>query len=271
MFSTMKHYLSVAVYFAKLSLQRQLEYPLFLVSWLLMVPLQWFAGIMMLKLLVYRFHALQGWDFPQLAFLYGLSLLSHGLMVVLFIRTWHMESMVVYGEFDRMLLRPLNVFFQLTVNYVNLIGVFDIIPGIIIFLYGCRSVNFVFTPGNTIAVVIVIAGGVLIRAGFYIIVGTLSFWTKRSYPLVNLGQMLLLYGTNYPLTIYPYMIQVLMTFLLPIGFISFYPACEFLGKPGRFNFPLSQSILAILTGIIFFGISQLFFKIGLKSYESAGS
>lgn len=271
MFTSIKHYLSVGYYFAKLSLQRQLEYPLFLVSWLLMVPLQWFAGIMMLKLIVYKFHALQGWDFPQLAFLYGLSLLSHGIMVVLFIRTWGMGNMVVHGEFDRMLLRPMGVFFQLTVNYINLIGMFDIIPGIIIFLYGCKSVHFKVNLLNVIAVIAVIASGVIIRAAFYIILGTLSFWTKRNNSLVDLGQMLLLYGTSYPITMYPYLIQVFLTFIMPIGFISFYPACEFLGKSGSFNFPISQSVIAILSGILFFVISQLLFKLGLRNYESAGS
>lgn len=271
MFSTVKHYMSVAIYFSKLAVQRQLEYPLFLVSWLIMVPLQWLAGIWMLKLLVYRFHALQGWDYPKLAFLYGLSILSHGLMVILFIRTWHMDSMVVHGDFDRMLLRPLNVFFQLAVNYINLIGVFDIIPGIIIFAYGCKSVHFSFDFQNTILLILVVAGGLLIRTAFYIFTGTISFWTKRSYPLVSMGQMLMLYGTTYPLSIYPYIIQVLLTFVLPIGFISFYPACEFLGMSGSFVFPVKQSLLAIIVGIVFFKASQIFFKIGLKNYESSGS
>lgn len=271
MLNTVKHYTSVALYFAKLSLQGQMEYPLFLMSWLIMVPIQWFAGIYMLQLLVYRFHALKGWGFPQLAFLYGLSILSHGLMVTLFVRTWNMDRFVVNGEFDRMFLRPLNVFFQLSVSFVNLIGTFDLIPGIIIFVYGCKQVNFIFSFENIVLLFLVVIGGVLIRTAFYLIVGTISFWTKRSFPLTNMGITLMQYGTTYPLSIYPYIIQVLLTFLLPIGFISFYPASEFLGLPGSFVFPVKQSLLTVVAGIVFFAVSQLFFRIGLKNYESSGS
>lgn len=271
MFRTVKHYMLLALYFAKLSLQSQMEYPLSFLSWLIMVPLQWFAGIYMLKLLVYRFHALQGWEFPQLAFLYGLSVISHGLMVVFFARIWHIDRLIVNGEFDRMFLRPLNVFFQLVVNYMNLIGVIDIIPGLIIFIYGCKNANFAFSPGNIILLILVITGGVLIRTAFFTFMHTVAFWTKKSHPLRMIGIRLMQYGTTYPLTIYPYAIQVLLTFVLPIGFISFYPASEFLGMPGSFVFPVKQSFLTVLVGIVFFAASQLFFKTGLKNYEGTGS
>jgi len=271
MFKNIKHYISVGLYRAKLSLQGQMEYPLFLVSWMIMVPLQWFAGIFMLRLLVHRFHELQGWGFPQLAFLYGLSVISHGLMVTFFIRTWHMESMIIHGEFDRMFLQPLNIFFQMTVHNINLIGVIDIIPGLIIFLYGCRSVFFEFSFKNILLIIMVIIGGVLIRTAFYVFIGTISFWTKKNYALIDMGIKLMQYGTTYPLSIYPYFIQTLLTFLIPIGFISFYPASEFLGMPGSFTLPLKPSLLTLLIGITFFAASQIFFKIGLKSYESSGS
>jgi len=271
MLKSIRHCLSVWLYSAKLSLQGQMEYPLFLVSWIIMVPLQWFAGIYMLNLLVHRFHELQGWGFPQLAFLYGLSVISHGLMVTFFIRTWHMESLIIHGEYDRMFLRPLGIFFQMTVQYVNLIGVIDTIPGLIIFIYGCRRANFEVTFKNILLIIMVLIGALLIRTAFYAFIGTISFWTKKNYSLIDMGIKLMQYGTTYPLSIYPYLIQVILTFLLPIGFISFYPASEFLEMPGSFTFPLKQSFVTLIIGIVFFAASQVFFKIGLKSYESTGS
>lgn len=225
----------------------------------------------MLKLLVYRFHAIQGWEFPQLAFLYGLSVVSHGVMVVFFSQIWDVDRFIRNGEFDRMFLRPLNIFFQLAANYIELIGVIDLIPGVLIFAYGCKNTGFILSPWNIILLMLVIAGGALIRTAFYTFMHTIAFWTKKSRPLRGIGIRLLQYGTTYPLSIYPYLIQVLLTFVLPIGFISFYPACEFLGKSGSFVFPLKQSFLTLLIGIVFFAASQLFFKLGLKNYESSGS
>ena len=145
MVSSIRHYVSVAACFARLAIQRQLEYPLFLFSWLIMIPIQYFSGIWMLKIIVDRFQPLNGWDFPELTFLYGLGLISHGIFVVFFINTWHIDHMVINGQFDRLLLRPMNVFFQLVASYVNFIGVIDCIPGIIIFIYGCQLAGFEWT------------------------------------------------------------------------------------------------------------------------------
>lgn len=268
---SLKHNLSVAACFARLAVQRQLEYPLFLVSWFLMIPIYWISGVWMLKILVDRFQPLAGWTFPQLSFVYGLGLLSHGIMVVFFVQTWNIESMVIRGGFDRMLLRPMNVFFQFCVNYINFIGLFDLFTGLLVFIYGCRLAEFQWSFSNTVKLILVVLGGVLIRAAFYIITGSIAFWTKRSRSLVVLGQMLMQYSTTYPIAIYPYAVQVLLTFVIPVGFISFYPACDFLGQNSGSTLPLNLALWTPAVGIVLFAAGQLIFHRGLKRYESAGS
>ncbi len=67
--------------------------------------------------LAYRFNVIPLWFFSDgfrvfLAFLYGMSVLSQGLAVVLFIQTWYMACCVVEGEYDMFLLRPMGVPFQ---------------------------------------------------------------------------------------------------------------------------------------------------------------
>lgn len=271
MLAAIRHYSSVAACFAKLAIQRQLEYPLFLVSWLLLIPIQYFSGIWVLKIIVDRFQPLGGWDFPELAFIYGLGLLSHGLVVVLFINTWAMDNMVIQGAFDRLLLRPMNVFFQLIASYFNFIGLIDLIPGTIIFLYGCHLIGFDWTIANIGKLLLVLAGGVMIRAALFISLGTIAFWTKRNASMVGFALIMLERATMYPLTIYPYLIQVLFTFIIPIGFISFYPALEFLDKTGSFTIPLHFALWTPLIGILCFAIALGIFTLGLKNYESSGS
>jgi ABC-2 type transport system permease protein len=267
----LRYHFSVSAYFARLAIQRQLEYPLFLVSWLLMIPTQYFTGVWMLDIIVGKFQPLNGWGFPELAFLYGLGLLSHGVMVVLFIQTWHMDHMVIHGGFDRMLLRPMNVFFQFVVQNVNFIGLIDLIPGTVIFLYGCHLVGFAWTWLNVLKLLLVIAGGTFIRAAFYMAMGSIAFWTKRSGSLVDLGLTLLQQTTMYPMTLYPYLVQALLTFLIPLGFISFYPAVDFLGKNGEFSLPAGLALWTPVVGALSFGVGYLVFSLGMRNYESSGS
>jgi ABC-2 type transport system permease protein len=271
MISVLKHYGSVAACFARLAIQRQLEYPLFLISWLLMIPIQYFSGIWMLRIVIDRFQPLNGWGFPELAFIYGLGLLSHGILVVLFINTWHMDSMVIHGQFDRLLLRPMNVFFQLVASYFNFIGLIDLIPGTIIFLYGAHLVGFEWSWINIGKLALVLAGAVLIRAALYISLGTIAFWTKRNASMVRFAESMLERATMYPLSIYPYVIQALFTFVIPLGFISFYPATDFLRMDSGFRIPLDFALWTPLIGIVCFALAQRLFGLGLKNYESSGS
>ncbi len=266
-----RHYAIVFGYYAKLAIQRQLEYPLFLVSWLIMIPLQYLSGIWMLKIIVDRFQPLNGWGFDELAFLYGLGLLSHGLVVVFFIPTWHTEFAVLRGEFDRLLLRPMNVFFQFVTGYFNFIGLIDLIPGFIIFTYAASMVDFSWSGGNILKLVLVVIGGTLIRASLYTIIGAVAFWTKRSRNLINMAVATMERTTMYPLTLYPQVIQAVLTFLLPIGFISFFPAEQFLGKSSSLVLPIGMAIWTPLVGLICFAIAYAVFRFGLQKYESAGS
>src|SRR5258708_3629369 len=118
--------LGVGALFLKQAMQRQIEYPLYLVSWLIANPMQYFFGVLLLKVLVDRFHPLAGWTYEELAFLYGLGLLSHGLNVAFFIQFWNIDYYISDGGFDRMLVRPIPVFFQLCTQYFNFIGFTDL-------------------------------------------------------------------------------------------------------------------------------------------------
>jgi len=268
---TVTYYFKVAAIFTRLSIQRQLEYPLFLVTWLLMIPIQYFSGIWMLKIITERLQPLNGWDFPELTFLYGLGLLSHGIFVVFFITTWSMDYYVIQGEYDRLLLRPLNVFFQLIASHFNFIGLIDLIPGIIIFLYGASLVGFDWSFLNIIKLILILIGGVLIRTAVFVSLGTIAFWTKRNSSLVGFTLTMLERTTMYPLSIYPYVIQVIFTFILPFGFISFYPLSELLSKHNVLQLPWGISIWSPIVGVVCFLLASMFFRNGLKKYESAGS
>ena len=104
MFGKLKYYLDVGWYNIKLSIQRQTEYPLFLIGWLIANPLQFVFALITIYATVSNFGSINGWDFHEITFLYGVSIVSHGLAVVLFIQTWYCQYLVLEGGFDRLLL-----------------------------------------------------------------------------------------------------------------------------------------------------------------------
>ncbi len=266
-----RHHISIILLTFKMTIQSQMEYPSFLVGWLLANPFQFGFGILGIFIIVSNFGAIGDWGFQEIAFLYGISAVSHGLTIVLFIQTWYIESSVRYGELDRYMLRPLGVFFQMIPSYINLIGFTDMLPGLIILIYGCIKIGFDASFFNILKLIITIAGAVLIRGGVYLFSGSISFYTKSSSSLIELDSRLFDSASMYPVSIYPSWIQILFTYLFPIAFISFYSAREFLGKTDGLPMFGNAYLITFLVGLLVFFLAFLFFKRGLSKYESSGS
>ncbi|MCM1286734.1 MAG: ABC-2 family transporter protein [Clostridium sp.] len=259
-----KHYLDVSLYHVKLAVLTMLEYPANFVGWLLSNPIQFILGFATIKFVVASFGTINGWDYGHLAFLYGIAVISHAFSMIFFVQGWFMGGYVVRGEFDRFMLRPLSVLFQFFFTRFNIIGITDLIPGICVFAYGCHKIQFHWTIEAVIAVILLITGATLIRGGIYIIMGTFSFWTKNMNDFAGFTQEFFDKTTMYPLSMYPRMMQIILTYVIPIGWISYYPAKDLLSGIG------TGSVISLIIGIVTMTLAALFFKRGLRSYESAG-
>ena len=101
---TIRYYASVAAILTRQSIQSRLEYPFMLAGHVLANCIQWVVGFATIKFVVDQFGSIGGWGYESLAFLYGMSVLSHGLAVVFFIQTWGLGYWVIAGEFDQFLL-----------------------------------------------------------------------------------------------------------------------------------------------------------------------
>ena len=271
MLAELKYYVIVALHCVKMSMQRTLEYPAELVGWLFANPVQFILGIATIKFVISDFGTINGWGFNEIAFLYGLAVMSHALSVMFFVQTWWMGYFILKGDFDCYMLRPLNVLFQFFFSAFNLIGVTDMISGIIIFAYGCSKVHFSFNVVNVVLLLFILIGATLIRGTLYLITGCLSFLTKSRNSLVLFNLTILDQMTKYPLTMYPRVVQIIFTFLIPLGFISFYPASDLLDKNNSFCFPGGIAWATFLVGVLVFYLATRLFKRGLRRYESAGS
>lgn len=270
MIKRMRYYFSVGATFVRLSIQCGLEYPMNLLGWILVNPIQFILGFATIKFVIEQFGNLGGWGYESLSFLYGLAVLSHGLAVILFIQTWHMGSRIIRGEFDRFLLRPMSVLFQFLFMDFNLVGVSDLIPGFIIFIYGCIKVEFNCRVDNFLWVILTVVGGVLIRGSVWMICGSLAFFKRSTTNFIGFTLELFDRVTMYPLSIYPKGIQCFFTFILPLAWITFYPTMDILDLYPM-AIPVNMATITLGIGLLMFVLSCSFFYIGMKRYESTGS
>lgn len=270
-YSTLAHYLSVTIYSIKMALLTIVEYPSNILGWLLSNPIQFLLGFAAIRFAVEQFGEINGWNYGQLAFLYGISVISHALSIIFFVQGWFMGFYVIEGEFDRFLTRPMSVLYQFFFTNINVFGLTDLIPGILVFLYGCVKTDFPFTVTNVVGILVMLTGAVLIRGGIYILLGSTSFWTKSANDFGQFTQEIFDKTTMYPLSMYPESLQLILTFLIPIGWVSFYPASELMGIENTFSTRGMGVWITLGVGIATMLIAGLVFRAGLKQYESAGN
>lgn len=270
-YSTLAHYLSVTIYSIKMALLTIVEYPSNILGWLLSNPIQFLLGFAAIRFAVEQFGEINGWNYGQLAFLYGISVISHALSMIFFVQGWFMGFYVIEGEFDRFLTRPMSVLYQFFFTNINVFGLTDLIPGILVFLYGCVKTDFPFTVSNAVGILVMLTGAVLIRGGIYILLGSTSFWTKSANDFGQFTQEIFDKTTMYPLSMYPESLQLILTFLIPIGWVSFYPASELLGIEHSFSTGNLGVWITLGVGIVTMLIAGFVFQTGLKQYESAGN
>ena len=274
MLKTVKYYFSVAYGQLRLDSISNWMYKSYLLPWLIGIPLQAISGFFVLKAIMDLVGDIAGWGFPQVTFLFAMSQLSHGVDDLMFIQGRHIESMVIRGEFDRSLLRPLGVFFQFATAIFNWCGFFSIVPGIVLFFYACSLLQMAITPFLVLFVIVLTISGAFIRGSLLYLIGCIAFWTKKSSSLAAIDVVLKERTSRFPFTMYPVWFQGFFTFMIPLGFITFYPVSGLLNAPIGMHLPVPLDLLiwSPIAGALMFIAARAVFMYALKhKYESAGS
>lgn len=217
-----------------------------------------------------KFQSLGGWNFWEIAMLYSMWLLSHSIHATFF---WHfstIEDDILYGRFDQYLLRPCSVVVQFVGRELNYMGSGDIIIGITIFSLSYHNLMLAWTYMDYIFLVIAILSGLLIESSITLIFGLLSFWTGRSTQIFRLSLRFNILTQQYPIDIFGRWYQFVVTGLLPIAFINYYPLTVLLDKPNSFGIQ-TLSFLSPCIALLLVICASLLWNSGLKSYKSSGS
>jgi ABC-2 type transport system permease protein len=218
-----------------------------------------------------RFKSMAGWSPEEVFFVYTLRLLAHGCYCLLFHNVQALSWYVRRGDFDRVLLRPLNPLVQLITWEYDPAGIGDLGLGFICIVVASHLLEFHWTLPAIAFLLLVMAGGCLIELSLFLLVNTLAFWITEAQ---RLRRIVITFSDNfalYPLNIYNAALQFVMTFLVPVGFMSYYPATVFLNRTEDVLFTPIFAYLTPLVGLVLLAIAYSFWRVGINCYQSTGS
>ena len=254
----------------RINILTTLEYRENFLMWLVFTVVYHGAAIAALWIVLTRFPQMNGWTFRDMAFLYALWMMAHALHNTFFSTVSEIPEWIRDGEFDRLLVRPLDTLFQ-TIATPGQVFPDELVLALITFagatVYSRVHVDaifFTFVP-------LVVIGGALIDLGINLIIATAAFWFVQVDALRWIVLQLEQEFTRYPITIYNGGVRFLLTFVLPFAFMNYFPARYFLhkGQTG-FGLPPEVGLLTPLIGLVFLVLAYGFWRFGLNRYQGVG-
>lgn len=252
-----------ATQYIKTTMQSKLDFFVGLVGFLTSQA----AGIAFLYLVFNQIPSMQKWTFEQMLFIYGFAQLPRGIDHLLTDNLWMVAwQMVVRGTFDKYMLRPLNIFFQVICENVQLDAMGELLIGIILVVKAVLNGTVVVTFKNVIFFLISIVAGAVVYTSVKLFFAATAFWFKESAPFLTTAYEVADFA-KYPIEIYSKPIQIVLMTILPFAFVAYIPSTYFLNNSNFFLTIGAECIIALVC----WSIAYLLFKVGLFHYESAGN
>jgi ABC-2 type transport system permease protein len=217
-----------------------------------------------------EFPQMNGWTFPEMAFLYSLWMLAHALNNTLFLTVGDVPEHVRDGDLDRILVRPLNALFQV-VTTPQQIFPDELVLALAVFGLAVGWARPVVDAWFVFFVPLIVAGGALIDFSINLLIATCAFWFVKVDALRWIAFQLEQEFTRYPISIYSKGVRLVLTFLLPYAFMNYFPATFLLDKTeDALHLAPQVGLLTPGVGVGIFLLAYALWRVGLNRYEGAG-
>lgn len=206
---------------------------------------------------------LAGYSSNQVIFFFLTFNLIDVVTQFLFREVYRFRPMIINGDFDLVLAKPLNALFRVLMGGADIIDLVTIPPLICLTVY----VGFLLHPTvlSIFLYVLLVLNGFLIATAFHIIVLSFAIVTLEVDHTIMIYRDLTSLG-RLPIDIYKQPLQGFLTYLVPVGMMITLPAKAIMGMVG----PLGI-LSAFFVGIVAIFISLRFWNYALTKYSSASS
>ncbi len=262
----MTRYLRLLKTFYKASLLTELEYRanfivngLYSAGWAVWL---WFALAM-----IYRHRPdMAGWSYYEALLVIGLFQVFTGLIDAL-LRP-NIQAILEHirkGTLDFVLLKPVDSQFFVSTRQIVFWKFLDVMVGLLVIGYALNRLNIVPDLGRIALFVLMLVLGAIMLYAIWMSLITTAFWFVR---VDNISELLysMFEAGRFPIGVFNGVIRFVLTFVVPVAFMTTFPAAVLLGTLD-WHFVLIGILLA--AALMF--LSVRFWRFALRFYTSASS
>lgn len=264
--------IKIALQSLRMSILTRMQYRIDSIVATLAVFVRESTNIIVIYLALLKFDKINGWNVNEMLFLFSILFLTYAFVVSLFADLRDFSCMIREGRFDRLLVRPRGLLFQLILNNADLMAsVGHGTLGILLFLISANRVGITWDFLTILYYIGAIIGGVLIQGGMFILFSALSFYFVETNSIREIFYWNMRKFAGYPISIYSKLIQGLMIYVVPFAFVNYFPAQYLLRKEDMANYNEMYMYIAPVVGVVIYLAAYGFWRISVKRYNSTGN
>lgn len=229
------------------------------------------AEVIALFAMFYQFDSLGGWTLGEVALLHGISMICFSIADSLTVGMDFVAPQIRSGEFDRVLTRPLSSWMNAATSEFSLRHMGQTAQGILVLAFALTQVEINWSLDKALLVPVMLGSGIALFMALFTIEAIFSFWTVNGVEAINAFT----YGgsdlAQFPMHIFGRTMRFLFMWVVPVAFITYYPALHLLDKPDPLGMPDWFVLLGPLITAGFCLIVSWGWRLGVRHYRSTGS
>lgn len=266
---SVKRYVQLEVETIKYCLMREIEYRFNFVITFFAVFTYQMSILFTYSIIYYSTGTIGGWNYTELSLLFATNAIVENVLFMPFVfyNLFNLPNIINNGDLDFILIKPVSTVFYVSFKRFDF-GTFvgGLISAIIYYITAIPSIVKSFSIVNLIMYILLIFNGFIIMFSLFLLFQCLGFYFIKVDVSYNLFWAIHQFGKKAPGLIYPYLLQLIMTFIIPVLVISYYPSGISLNKLGGKEICISY----IATATLFF-VSIFVWNRSIKRYYSASS
>jgi len=252
--------------FMKVHFKSELQYKMSFILSFLSQFLVFFGYYFTVVCLFDKFSNIKGFTLYEVLLTFGIIQFGYSFCETFFRGIDQFDNLIVEGAFDRLLLRPQNILLQVFCNEVSFVKASRLIQSIIVLIIAIINVNVNWSIDKIITLVFMLIASILIFLGIFILAAAYCFLTVKGLEVRNVFTDGGKHMAQYPIGIFKKGLVFFFTFIIPFGFVNYYPLLYLIG---RVNNPLYM-LSPLLTLLYLIPAIMIFYR-GVKKYSSVGS
>ncbi|MCL2225560.1 MAG: ABC-2 family transporter protein [Defluviitaleaceae bacterium] len=225
-----------------------------------------FATFLSINFLFDRFDYVGGFSYEEVLICFAVMMMAFSASELIGRGFDRFPAMLGNGSFDRALVRPRNVIFQVLASQMEFSRLGRFVQAVAVLVYAIPRSGIYWTWDKILTLTLMIVCGAFLFFGLYVLYAAFSFFTTEGLEFMN---VLTDGGREHgrlPFGVYGDGVLKFLTYVVPLALVQYYPLLYLTGRTDNFLYALTP-----IAALLFLLPCYVFFRFGLRHYKSTGS